>query len=101
VTVNFDFAQCSGVKENSNIKPLEIYPNPTQGFFTINTENGNHYRYLEVFNPQGVLVMKNDLSGLRAGFGKFQIDLSGYPRGIYFLRATSDKYIQFQKIIIE
>ena len=50
---------------------IRAYPNPTSGMVYTETE-----RNIKVYNPQGSLLQET--SG-------FQIDLSAYPQGLYFL----------------
>jgi len=74
VTVNF-----VGIDEEENAK-VHIYPNPSNGFFTIETsEQGNH-KY-QVYDQMGKLV----LSGTNAS-QRFVLDLSHLPDGNYVLK---------------
>ena len=63
--------QTVGIAETA-VSNLNIYPNPTNGKVYINIESE-----IKVYNQQGNLLLET--------FGK-QVDLSGYPQGVYLLQ---------------
>lgn len=85
------------VPEKENLpKYFTLHPNPSNGIFLLQTENFKPEK-LEVFNLFGEVV-----SSVHAFTDPlFQIDISGNPPGIYFIRIT-DEYnmIHFQKIML-
>ena len=88
----------TGINSNGLEDIARIYPNPSKGIF-----------YLEV-NHQittGLNIQVIDLGG-KVIYSKNKItkdiekiDLSGYPKGIYFIKFRSDKYSKTEKLIIE
>ncbi len=68
-----------------------IYPNPSNGTFTINAIGDFRYK---LFNSVGQQVMSGN------GNGKTNIDASDLGRGVYFLQLTADG-ILVEKIVIE
>jgi hypothetical protein len=76
---------------------VDVFPNPTTGRIDISLNNftDNIYK-IEVFNNLGSLlqtIVKQKEIGL------FQIDLSGYPAGIYWLRIKTKSQTYQSKII--
>ena len=60
---------------------LRIYPNPSSGIFTIETEVGTE---IQISDVSGRLVLLKTLNP-----GKQSIDLSGEAHGIYFVKAKN------------
>jgi hypothetical protein len=77
------FAQYYAIDENETDNGLAVFPNPTSGIITINSESLAH---VEVVNIFGQTVIKEHCSG-----GNITIDLAEQPAGIYFLNLTDDK----------
>ncbi len=71
---------------NNNIN---VYPNPTTGIITIDTDNID---YVEVLNLSGEIILKKHVSK--------KVDLSNEAKGIYILRATSRNGIHNYKIVL-
>lgn len=75
------------------LKPyISIYPNPTQGTFTI--QGIDEIINLRIFNAFGEEVYFNELN-LPA-----KVDLSAKPKGIYFVKVETDKRVFFEKLVI-
>jgi len=70
---------------------LIIYPNPTNGAFTIefNAVNGNNAT-VRLFNPLGQLVMTGNYEVLQ-GINKISFNISSFSQGIYLLELSNDK----------
>ena len=73
------------IKEN--IKNIKVYPNPTKGVITINT------------NVETVMV-RNILGEIVATFYSNKIDIANQPNGIYFVEINSDTERRIEKIIL-
>ena len=71
---------------------IRIYPNPTQGIFTI--EGINEKINARIFNAFGDEIYLNQLN-LPA-----KVDLSSQPKGIYFIKVETDKSTFFKKLVI-
>jgi photosystem II stability/assembly factor-like uncharacterized protein len=72
---------------------LNIYPNPTSTTITIETLSSGR---LSILNLHGQEVMKLQVTG-----PMIQIDISNLPNGVYFVRLTSEKMVEFGKFIKE
>jgi hypothetical protein len=78
---------------------LKVYPNPTSGTITI-----EYYGLLEgtvrlnMYDPIGKLILNME-SETRPGYLRTEIDLSGYPYGVYYLQLITGKEVHTRKII--
>lgn len=70
-------------------KLCRIYPNPTTGKFDI---EGESIRKVEIWNTAGSLVQHCNSS---------EIDLSGEPNGVYFVKISTDKGFVTKKVMLE
>ncbi|MFK7787757.1 MAG: T9SS type A sorting domain-containing protein, partial [Crocinitomicaceae bacterium] len=60
---------------------LNIYPNPTNGFITLSS-NDSYLEEITLVNIQGQIVLSKDVSSK-----KIEIDVAEYPSGVYFMTA--------------
>ena len=75
---------CDGtlsVKEPEKLETM-VYPNPSSGIFYLNLEEGQWQ--VQVFDIMGKKVLESQLEGHSS------LDLSGNPKGLYFIRALKD-----------
>ncbi len=93
VTVTQDLSSVS--IEESPIGSFSLYPNPTNGAFTVSTDEGlNKPVFITVTNSIGIRVYS-----LKAESSKsYSLDLSRLPKGLYFVRLISDSGIRTSKI---
>jgi len=85
----------SGIfSKNSN--GFNIYPNPTNGIFTI-----SGYRNilgLEITDITAKTIYTSDISNSQ---DEIKIDLSNQPKGIYFIKIKTETLIYTEKVIIK
>ena len=79
---------------------ITVYPNPSNGLFNLTMTGGQQEVLLTVLNPQGVVVHEATMTK-RSGSDSYKLDLSGFAKGMYFLRLTSASSTQVEKIIIK
>jgi hypothetical protein len=72
---------------------LSIYPNPSQGLFVLTGMNGEVS--LRIFNTLGKEILRKSLI-LPA-----ELDLSTYPKGVYFMSLKTETHEFFEKLILE
>lgn len=75
------------VKSISSANGLKVYPNPSSGFFTMESAGSNKNENLAflVFDNAG----KQVFSGTSGNVAKYTMDLSSLPGGIYLLQVAS------------
>jgi hypothetical protein len=74
---------------------INVYPNPTDGAFTISY--GTLQPSIYIYNCLGKLVYKKE----KASQGCEQINLSAYSKGIYFIKMQSGEKSYSKKVILE
>jgi hypothetical protein len=110
-SINFNSSRSNGghlVKIPTGIREWEeelnavlVYPNPSAGLFNVNLDLSNKQTLsLRVFNAMGQLLREEHL-GMLTGSVRKQIDLSGFPKGVYFLQMAGDAGIVTRRIIID
>jgi predicted esterase/predicted GH43/DUF377 family glycosyl hydrolase len=72
---------------------INIYPNPTEEFITIQFPKSDYY-YLEITTLNGQIIQSNNFMG-----NLFQIDLSSFQKGVYFVTVRSKDYVRTEKLI--
>lgn len=79
---------------------LIISPNPNDGRFNLQLENIDTGKYqMQIFNEFGGVILQKELN-ISTSFYDEEIDLSGYSKGVYFIRVSNKKTITTQKIIV-
>ena len=80
---------------------IKVYPNPSNGFITLNITDENKIGtvQVEVYDITGKVVYNNNFSG--ANTVQEQIDLSGLNNGMYFLRTNINGNNTIQKVTIK
>jgi hypothetical protein len=78
----------------------QIYPNPTKGLFTINITGMNSNMDLEIINMQGKVIRSEKLINNKQNLTE-NIDLSMYPKGIYFVKFINKNFTKVEKIVLQ
>jgi hypothetical protein len=74
---------------------FQVYPNPTNNYFTIGIDNHKEKSYnLEILNTIGQVVLNKEIINSAE-----QVDLSGQPTGVYFVKLQSVNNTFIKKII--
>jgi len=74
---------------------LELYPNPTSGFATIDLKNADA-RYLEVYNEIGSKVYSTEVINKNTAY---KIDISHLPAGVYYIKVATTTNSIIKKLI--
>lgn len=89
----------SGVDESLSATKFTIYPNPAHDILYVkNTEQGITAgdSQVKIMNNQGIIISEFSLAG-----PAYQLDVSGYPSGLYFcLISEEGKEIETLKFIV-
>ncbi len=90
----------TGVNEVENISLISIFPNPSNGIFTLNINSKNHTpeSYYTIYNILGDVLMKKLISKSLYNYNQ-NIDLSYCPKGIYFIEVSIDGNKTTKKLI--
>jgi hypothetical protein len=79
-----------GIKELEENPSIEIFPNPASDWIEL---SGNEIQSLELYDALGRKVFQSN-----AAF--YRLNVSGYPRGMYFLKTKTKNKSVTQKVIL-
>jgi hypothetical protein len=87
------------ILQNVLVSSFEIYPNPARSMININSARSSfgHFinTYLQMINNNGQQVAKWSAEDIVS-----DLDISGYQKGIYYLRLVNAKEVITQKLLI-
>ncbi len=90
---NFVIQSTASVRDQS-LDFISIYPNPSQGIFTINNKSNSDLSLI-IYDITGKQVFfKNNVSDL-----SFEIDLSSLTNEIYTIKINTDSNVITKKIV--
>jgi hypothetical protein len=72
-------------RQPDNILSLKLFPNPTNGRFTI--ESNKDIREIFIADFSGKLIMKLATTDKK---GRWQVDIGNYPAGVYIVKYITD-----------
>lgn len=82
-----------GVENTSNLNSLLIYPNPSSGKFLVELPMESENLRLEVYTVLGEKILNQELLK--------EIDISRYPKGIYFAKIYQGENVLERKLIVD
>ena len=80
-------------KYTFNDQVISIYPNPSNSILTIETGISDHYN-IEITCLNGQMMYKTEMEGTT-----YQLDLSSFQKGVYFITIRSKDFVTTRKII--
>lgn len=97
-SLSFDFAV--NTEDLTNNQSISVYPNPSDdGVFSLEiypVNSGQFTNYdLKIYNVLGSEIIKSKILNRKS-----KIDMSSYPKGIYFLKVSSDNNNFVRKIVL-
>ncbi len=99
--VNYVNVLSTGIQDNSFLKSMSVFPNPTDGNFSLIAELNNAPKIkISIFNPIGQMVYSNETDGLSSSIN-MTFDLSNYATGIYLLKLSAGGSLICTKILIQ
>jgi hypothetical protein len=99
-TILITFKLCGSMEDALGNLDLSIYPNPTKGKVYIEFSGQSNELLLDLFAADGRLLQQNKLEAF-SGQEFFELDLSDYSKGIYFLKLTNDRGEAHIKLLLE
>ena len=76
---------------------FSVFPNPTDGKFTIELYNGS-IKTIDVINSTGTIVLSTSNVNTSTSI---EIDISSYSKGIYFVRVNNGEKTYTEKILVQ
>ena len=97
--LNMSF-QGLGVDNNELASSMSVYPNPTQGMFTVSISNAEAADMtLELVNISGQTVYRNEVKSVYSYTE--EIDASAFAKGVYYLKVNDGKEVHYDKLVIK
>lgn len=91
---------CVGISEIANGMKLHVYPNPSQGLFTVELDELNHDKTtIQVLSSMGQMIFRGTFP-IQTGKLKKQFDFGMLPKGAYYLRLINDDETNTIQLII-
>ncbi len=91
----------TGVVNRSSEISLQLYPNPTDGRFSLVIEmNRARNVVLDIFNVYGQRILSDKLNNV-SGTSVSHYDLSKYGKGVYMIRFQTNDETIFKQIVIQ
>jgi hypothetical protein len=101
IHIVFDFAQCSGVKEQSDEgAEIYIYPNPTTGKVQVEWKGMSGTVKMQITDIHGDVVISRSVQSPPSGDYKGSFDLKGQAEGIYLLKLVGEDKVLVRKIVL-
>jgi Peptide-N-glycosidase F, C terminal/Secretion system C-terminal sorting domain len=98
-TVNFTIQLPNGVKADETQNKFTVFPNPSQGLFSINFNSLTTKQFnVDVFDVYGNKVFDENVAN--SATNVFQINLSDQPNGMYLIRLRTDKGSVSKRVIL-
>jgi alpha-tubulin suppressor-like RCC1 family protein len=83
----------SAIQENSMENLVSVYPNPTNGNVQFSVDKGP-IQHIKIYNPTGVLVYQSEKETK-------ELNLTGYPKGVYLIQIQSADKIISKRVVIQ
>jgi len=91
VTYTVESQDCTGIVENGTQPLLNLYPNPSNGLFLIQSDRAVAY---QVFDNKGLLVDSGNFTE-----GLHEINLQPFAKGMYSVILTTNQFRRSYKVI--
>lgn len=93
--ITFDISAGTDIAVKPQNREFSVFPNPASSqFYFANNYNNTH---VEVYDVIGKIIKKENI---KSDVGTFMFDCSGWERGVYFLRASSDNQSKTFRLVI-
>ncbi len=88
-----EYYSVTNTDSNFYVQKFSIFPNPTTGLFTV---EGNGIIKTEIYNITGKIIKTYNINEV-----PFNIDIREQPKGIYFVRISTNNEFQVKKVILQ
>jgi hypothetical protein len=92
-SANLTVSACTGLKENNTSMSVRVYPNPSNGDLTVETDN-NSVKTIQVIDLTGRTVLSDNGTDVKVKF-----NLGNLANGIYYVKVTSEGKTEVLKVV--
>jgi hypothetical protein len=98
--MNLSWESGSAVDNADLMSSMNVYPNPTNGKFTVSINNPEATdMILELVNISGQVVYRNEV---KAAYSYNEdIDASTFAKGVYYLKVNDGKGVKVEKVVVQ
>ncbi|HBB92273.1 MAG TPA: hypothetical protein DC042_11300, partial [Bacteroidales bacterium] len=98
--LNMSWESGSAVENGDLTSNMSVYPNPTNGKFTVSITNPEATDMtIELVNVSGQVVYRNEV---KAAYSyNDEIDASQFAKGVYYLKANNGKDVKIEKVVVQ
>lgn len=90
------YSQSTEIEDPMNNSSITLYPNPTDGLFNVRFVEMEGEKTVSIFSLDGDLLRMGRYKGESA-----EINLTGYPTGIYLVRIVSDNNVVTKRLFVK
>ena len=91
-TVTVVVSKCTGIAEENTAQVVQIFPNPSDGKFTVLAEKKGELKLYEV---SGRCIFQKEINA-----GENPIDISSFNKGIYIINVVVESRSYYQRLVI-
>jgi hypothetical protein len=95
-SISVNLLDCAGIFEFPSGLTVKVYPNPSQGSFTIETSGLNGRLGIKLTDMGGKVIFSGEMSSQATQV----IDIESHPKGQYFLRMETGEGIRVERLIV-
>jgi hypothetical protein len=98
--LNMSWESGSAVDNTDLNSTLSVYPNPTNGKFTVSVTNPEAADMtIELVNISGQVVYRNQVSATYSY--NEEIDVTTFAKGVYYLKVNDGKGVKIEKVVVQ
>ncbi len=91
---------CTGIDQKGLESTVRIYPNPVSNELTLSINGKEKQLVLTITNAAGQVVHSEKLESITADYKK-RMDMSGFAKGVYFVRLSNNDRSYSEKVIVQ
>ena len=87
------------IKDSGDSFNVVVYPNPSEGIFSLNVKGSSEDIFIEVFDFNGRRLFVMDLDAKSSSITQ-QLNLSGLPKGMYLVKVYNSQQADVKKLLL-
>jgi hypothetical protein len=100
ITKSVIVENCFGIDQKNLESTVQIFPNPVSGELTITITGKESRLDMSITDMNGKILYAEKLSGISSGYRK-KVDMSGFAKGVYFLKLSNNERVYSEKVIVQ